>query len=361
VPILALASLGLIIASTLFLDWFVFESNLETAGVGLHAIGNAGRGLFPLAAKVTLWSSLAFAGLVGLQAAQRIVSDGANEGLSKFGYGMGLVVLILAGATGYVLGPDAGEYRVVSMGFSFSIDRTFAPALLMIGDLAGMFTLYYAIVYDTGSTTILTTPLATARALPRSIIPPHSQPLPTRPTSQPLSVKPTSPRLQPKPKTQPPVASQPLPAKSDLIPKFPRAQTQPIPLRGKIKYVALAGEVTRGGIDARREDGSSLLVMWRDVVGVVARRLPAVLEGETFVDVVSSAGSTLRIMPWTRLSGDPIAGEGELRARAFIQLVVARCPTAKLDPATRTFVETEGQAAQLPDVETLGVHDEKLA
>jgi len=48
--------------------------------------------------------------------------------------------------------------------------------------------------------------------------------------------------------------------------------------------------VSAAGIDARREDGSSRLVMWREVVGVIARRLPPDYQGLVFVDIVSSAG-----------------------------------------------------------------------
>jgi len=51
--------------------------------------------------------------------------------------------------------------------------------------------------------------------------------------------------------------------------------------------------MTRGGIDARREDGSSVLVIWRDIVGAVARRLPNDYQAVTFVDVISTAGATL--------------------------------------------------------------------
>src|SRR5262249_21478741 len=89
----------------------------------------------------------------------------------------------------------------------------------------------------------------------------------------------------------------------------------PIPehLRNRLRYVALTAEVTGGGIDARREDGLSRLVLWRDVVGVVARRMPPAYDGAAFVDIVSTVGSTLRIVPWTRLTGVLIDVEGDAR------------------------------------------------
>jgi hypothetical protein len=143
-----------------------------------------------------------------------------------------------------------------------------------------------------------------------------------------------------------------------------RIRSEPLPvtpahLRNRISYVALTAELTSGGVDARREDGSSRLVLWRDVVGVVARRMPDDYDGMTFVDIISTAGSTLRIVPWTRLTGAPIE-DGDARPRGIVERVVAMCPAARLDPATRTFLET-GEAAQLPDLDTLQAHDAHLA
>jgi len=101
-------------------------------------------------------------------------------------------------------------------------------------------------------------------------------------------------------------------------------------------------------------------VLWRDVVGVVARRLPPVYDSAAFVDIVSTAGSTLRIVPWTRLTGELVDAAGDDRPRAVIEHVLARCPNARLDPATQHFLDT-GEPAQLPDLDTLRAHDDRLA
>jgi hypothetical protein len=137
----------------------------------------------------------------------------------------------------------------------------------------------------------------------------------------------------------------------------------PSTLANKLRYATLTATISHVGIDARREDGFARTVMWPDVVGIVARRLPAEepYEGTTFIDIVSTAGATLRILPWTRLAGDRIDGEGTERARALVQLAAARCPGAKLDAATRTFLGSHGQAAQLPDEPTLAAHDQRLS
>jgi hypothetical protein len=154
------------------------------------------------------------------------------------------------------------------------------------------------------------------------------------------------------------------PGSVPIVGALPEADVvPPAALASKLRYATLTATISHVGIDARREDGFTRTVMWPDVVGIVARRLPAdePYEGATFVDVVSTAGATLRILPWTRLSGDRIEGDGAERARAFVQLAAARCPGAKLDAATRTFLGSHGQAAQLPDEPTLAAHDRRLS
>jgi hypothetical protein len=131
-----------------------------------------------------------------------------------------------------------------------------------------------------------------------------------------------------------------------------------VELRGKLRFATALCEITAGGLDARREDGKPVLVSWSDVVGVVARQLPASHGGATFVDIVSTAGSTLRLLPWTRLTGDAIP-TGDDRARALVALCTARCPQAQLDRATRGFVDG-GAPPQFPDAATLDEHDRRI-
>jgi hypothetical protein len=155
---------------------------------------------------------------------------------------------------------------------------------------------------------------------------------------------------------------EPTPTGQGLAAGHGKSGSIPVPehLRKRLSYVAIIAELTGGGIDARREDGTSRLVLWRDVVGVVVRRMPPVFDDALFVDIVSTARSTLRILPWTRLAGDPIEGEGDARPARIVEYILAKCPTAKLDPATRQFLDT-GEPAQLPDLETLRAHDARLA
>ncbi len=146
----------------------------------------------------------------------------------------------------------------------------------------------------------------------------------------------------------------------------PAAAASFVGLRGKLNFATVEATLSGSGIDARREDGVVKVVAWEDVVGVVARRLPPAspYDGETFVDVVSNAGSTLRILPWTQLTGDDLySGSSNAieRARAFVQLVASRCPSAQVDSATRTFLGGRGLAAQLPTEDLLAQHDDRLS
>ena len=147
--------------------------------------------------------------------------------------------------------------------------------------------------------------------------------------------------------------------KIDLGPK------PPLPLAGLVRYATIRVTVGDAGIVAEHEAGEKRRVLWPEIVGVVARRFPAAppYSGETFVDIVSDEGATLRILPWTELAidGTEETVEGDERARRFVQLVAARCPQAAVDPATRTFLGSKCLAAQLPSASTLAQHDERLA
>jgi len=140
------------------------------------------------------------------------------------------------------------------------------------------------------------------------------------------------------------------------------ASPEPVKLRGRVSYALTTAAFSSAGITANREDGFAKLVTWREVVGIVARRLPKLAPhgGAAFLDVVSTAGATLRILPWTEITGHDSAGDTIERMRAVAQLVASLCRDAQLDPATKAFLQGTGLPAQLPDEKTLAAHDAKL-
>jgi hypothetical protein len=156
-----------------------------------------------------------------------------------------------------------------------------------------------------------------------------------------------------------------------------RVQTKPLPppshepepvfppyIQNKINYAITTADLAPAGITAKREDGTVKVVEWDAIVGVIARRLPPdkPFEGATIIDIVSSAGATLRVVPWTKLRGGlPLPPQAVERARSFVNLVAAQALGAKLDPATKLFADSDGQAAQLPTLATLASHDQRLA
>jgi hypothetical protein len=344
VLVLLLGYLALAIAAIFALDWFIIDAPggrgmLDLRGFRVcptaAGLGGAcvtikysslpnGAGWFPSFATATFWLTIVATIVIVFQAGTRLLSGHASEGLGKLGYLMGVVLLGLVLFTAYVLQLELP--RDASLGMD--VHRTWAPSMLLLGHVLGIAVHYYALnqgvaIDDAAASRPTTLPEARVSDRVRRI----SDPVPVIPARQ----------------ISGPVM---------VIPEH---------VRGKLHYATLTAQITRAGIDARREDCSSLLIMWRDVVGVVARRLPQTYDGTTFVDLVSTAGSTLRLLPWTRLSGDPVEGEGEARARKLVELVVARCPETKVDPATRTFIESTDKAAQLPDLETLAAHDQRLA
>ena len=138
----------------------------------------------------------------------------------------------------------------------------------------------------------------------------------------------------------------------------------PAYIQNKINYAITVAEISPNGITGTREDGTTRQVAWDKIVGVIARRLPPdkPFESATIVDVVSSAGATLRVVPWTKIRGGlPLDDHAVERARGFVNLVAAQALGAKLDATTKLFADSHGQAAQLPTVATLGTHDARLA
>lgn len=178
-----------------------------------------------------------------------------------------------------------------------------------------------------------------------------------------VAIKPPLPEPAPIPPDQIPVAPESGLVIRKRTPSAGPISADQIPLHGKLKYAVAQASISSAAITAQREDGTTRVVVWDAIVGIIARRLPqeAPYEGATFVDLVSTAGSTLRILPWTRVIGAPLYGEGEERARAFVQLVAARCLDAKLDSWTKVFSDGAGRAAQLPNPGTLDAHDTRLA
>jgi hypothetical protein len=338
-------ALGLILVSALGMAWFTLRiEGLKVAGmsvdgarVDLRSISmceNGGAcvllpfskidGLYPTMSTVTFWSSLVLAIIVAVQAGSRILRGVAGEGITRIGYIAGALCFLAAAMAGFMFAPET--HAIGELGVHVS--RSWTPVMMLAGVVIALYTLRLAVAEELAPREPAI-PVATVRVAASPAPPPAEPPRKRAPSSIPFGVE--------------VVANQ--------------------ALQGKLRYVAAIVDVSRAGIDARREDGVAKLVLWTDVVGVIARRLPpeAPYDSETFVDVVSSAGSTLRIVAWTRWNGELLADEGEDRARAIVQLVASRCPQARLDPATRTFVDGHGHAAQLPDLATLGVHDEQLA
>jgi hypothetical protein len=348
VALLGGASLVLFVASTLVLDWFEIRGMGAKVSIDLrklHVCDGLGRcasvamskkngfsgNMYSIVAQAAFWLGLGFAGLVGFQSINRFLTGSAPEAISRYGYLLGAIVFVCGGAAAYVFGFDVGENAVVS------VVRTWAPLMFLGATLAGMFALYYAIDHDYDSM-VAPRELPEARQVP---FPMESRPITTRAATIPPSPAPSS----------------------TSGPTQPRATT-PIPIpaaaAGNIAYATLTVEMTVGGIDGRREDRSSVLVLWRDVVGVVVRRMPPDYEAATFIDVVSTAGSTVRILPWTRVSGVASSADGDARARTVVEMIRQKCPSARIDAATQAFLDGR-PAAQLPDLATLAAHDERLA
>jgi len=354
VLLLLVVYLALIVATLFIQDWFIATTAAGTMGIDLRqatvcpsdgtcmtfSLGKLRAGFYGTLGFTTFYGTIVFSLLVAYQAITRVASGFANVALSKMGYLCAIGMFGSAFIAAFLFNPQVTPSESQMMGIE--VHRTLAPLLFFIAMGVALAVLYFAASQasdDLGDYK----PLAPSPSLaPATALPPRAK-TPTAPASVPQK-HPSSPpagSLSERPSTGP-------------------ISVIPIHLKRKLKYVAITAEITRAGIDARREDGSSKLVLWRDVVGLVARRMPAEHDGITFLDIVSTAGSTLRILPWTRLTGETVEGEGDAWSRALFAKLAAHCKSASIDPATQRFQRGE-PAAQLPDMTKLAAHDDKLA
>ena len=292
-------------------------------------------GLFPTMATFTFWISIVLGLIVAYQAVQRVLTGQAGEALSRVGYV--LIIMAFGGCilAGFTFAPETGQAEVVSA----VVHRTFAPGLLILGYIASGAALVLSTTNDDFAPTM--TPIVIAK--PRAVL---SEPIVPLAKSRVITPPVITIEMPPIEKEEPPTIK-----------------------RTGLRFAATRLAFHKSGIDAQREDGSTPRVLWADIVGIVARRLPAEPPhaGETFVDIVSIAGATIRYLPsatevvGTEQQASLATGDESERARTFVQLVAMACPEARLDSATRTFLGGRGPAAQLPSIDTLAQHDERLS
>jgi hypothetical protein len=259
-----------------------------------------------------------------------------------------MICFVCAGLTGYVFAPDGGSSVMASV----TVHRTWAPALAMLG---------YALAFPALR-------LAIAESRPRT----SEQASGLRPQASDLRSQASGFRAASamddggaspvRSRVPDSIPLEPVPIAVAHHDPFAPPPDGFAALHPALRFASKRLTIGAAGLDTEQEDGTSHHVAWSALVGAVARRLPAAAPyaGETFVDIISTAGATLRFTPWTATFGDALAREGEERARAFVHLIAARCPAAKLDTATRTFVGGHEPALQLPDADVLAQHDARI-
>ena len=308
--VVGVASIGLILVSALRLDWFVIDAGLIDLAPG---VGIKLRECQNLVATTAYWASLGFALLV--LAFTWVSLDGriVSPGRTRAAVSLGLVALLATIVQAYLVVPSmpwAGQ----GLGLP-EVRTTLAPIAMLTGHVCGIVAAYYAAGGG------------------RDDFAGEYKPIVRPDTVAAESGRP--------------------PKKIIGEPALARSAT-PVP---PIAYAASTAEVTIAGIDTRLRGGEERLVLWHDVIGIVVRRLPPVHDGATFIDLVSTAGATVRLVRGTRFTGQRVADD----PRALAVQLIAWCPRATLDPASRAFVDGGADAAQLPDLATLAAHDEKLA
>src|ERR1044071_873761 len=163
--ICAVASLTMVIAGAVMLDWYRLTLDgsglVDRLAVDLHTIracsgricGNRALallpGMYPTLAAVTLWASLCFAALVTFQAGARLLTGSAPDAVSRLGYALALMAISLAVATAYLFGPEPeGISLAIGARIDAALHRTWAPLTLIAGLSLGVAAVYLAIARE---------------------------------------------------------------------------------------------------------------------------------------------------------------------------------------------------------------------
>lgn len=320
---------------------------------------------------IALWLGRALLIAVAIQAGLRLITKNPIPLLAKLGMYAAAGTFVCGFLAGYVFGSTGSQ---AAMGIGVTVTRTWAPAMLLLGAVCAMSALYLtrtSSVDDVDAPVITRSPPsppvnvgpAAAAGAPDEPPPPtgdlrygtpnRARRVSRMPSSIPLDDEPAPRRRAP---SSIPLDDEPRAHTAGSIP----LDDQPVPIR----YAVTSLQISPDGFEATRDSGARGTVAWSDVVGIVVRRLPpeAPYDGIPVVDLISTPGATVRITPATRVVGASLrATSPEDDARAFAKLAIQRSPNARLDAATRTFLEGRTAIAQLPDAATLAEHDRRLA
>jgi|GEM_PF-2175294 len=330
---LVLVAVGLFVS-----DWFTLKMSAGLAdamgdrrasiGIDLRTITICQRGApcvsmslsasqasFGTIAQVTFFGSIVFA--IGLAAG--VIGPHVGIRMSP-AYGrrvavLGALMLVATLVTAFVLGPDTGKISA-AVG-SLTVAHGVGGLALGIGIALGIF----ALLQLPDDEPRAAEPVVARYARPAAIRPPPMQ----APVLVPTVV-------------------------SELVPP--------------VSCAAATIALSESGVDTSFVDGNIGLVEWSDVVGVVARQLPAAApyHGAIFVDIISGPHATVRALPTTRITctSGAVTGEGAERVRALVAAIRGFAPVAKLDSATRAVCDEGAPIRQLADAAALAAHDERL-
>ncbi len=318
------------LAGLWWVDWFTFTASLDKAHVasidlrGIHICAVNGpcidmsmqmlRGSYATMATIAFWTSIAFGIAVAFQLAMQVVAGQVLPQLSRIGYLVAFAAIAATLTAAYVLGPEP-EHAQGANG-TITVARHAGPLVLLAGLALGA----AALIWLDRAAEADAAPPATAHVGETRFVPR-------------VSSLPVVPEVAPR-----------------VGPPF------------SLDHTAATLDLSPAGLDARLDGGSLCMVAWTDVVGVVARRLPAAApyEGAIFVDLISKPGATVRVVPWTKLVGLPPGDTGVDRARAVIAAVIRCHPAAKLDAATRACIDDGQLPRQLADAAELAEHNRRL-
>ena len=333
---LLLGCLALVIGAMFVMSWFVASvSGLMELRIGLRSVEVCGelgpcvstslsnvRGFYTTLSSIIFWGSIAFALLVLFQGGSKLLTGYAAPSLSRAGYLPGAALVMLAAAAAYLFGPEVGGMDIEMV--RVEVERTFAPLMMIVGLCLGIAVLHMSTVEssdDVGAVRPVSLPPARALTLA------------------------TPPAVVLRPRHHPHRPQHPHPR---------RTSGASSPTRSPAASSRRSAS-TRGARAAKPSSccGATSSASWSGGCLASSRRRCSSTS-------CRDPGSTLRVLPWTRLTGAATMGGDDASVRALIAKLRELAPEARLDGATRTFVETDAPAAQFPDLAALETHDTRI-
>jgi hypothetical protein len=357
---LPVAAAGLILAGLLALDWWTVSGD----SLGVHAeihgrlrevIGCAGGacvsadapGHWGLIGEFLFWLGLAMAGALLLVGGLAFVHASAESVFAATARASGVLLALIVLATCDAM-------------FEFNAMPSLAPLVTAAGALLGLVARVSTVTDDNLERAVTTSVLGRSRPAAASTSTPIAEPtappegagpagVPPEDLAQLVAVSRAATRAAPVPRSR-------KQARLNAVGPVAADAT-----RGALRFVAGVATLAPDGLAVQLDSGAERALAWRDVIRVVARRLPPdpPFEKTALLDLVTADGP-VRLLPTTRVDYANLPGGAapgvKQNWRRLIALAREHHPGLEIEAQSAAFFDG-GQAPMFPALRRFAEYD----